>query len=284
MIKLSKFFIPYIFFLIVLGFKGEIIIAFILVFIHEIAHYLAARKLGFSGFDVKFLPIGTVLNLKDLDEASAEEDFIISLAGPLLNFILALLFYVLFVCYKNNYFYLIFSSNLALGIFNLIPAFPLDGGRIVRDILCRRFIYKKANEITLKISIGIGIFFMIIYFVIIIKGKRNITFGIIALFIIVTSLKEKERIAYLIMGDIIKKRYKFIKRGYIENKSISIYYKEDLLTAIGLVDRNKYNVFMVLDDNMNVIYTMYEGEVIDGLREYGNITLKEFFYEKHGRG
>ena len=97
MIKLNKYFIPYILILILLGFKGEILISFIIVFMHELVHYATARLLGFSGFVVEVIPIGAVLRVKDLDEASPREDFIISISGPLFNLILAgfFLFYKL---------------------------------------------------------------------------------------------------------------------------------------------------------------------------------------------
>ena len=276
MIKISKFFIPYLIFLVILGFKGQVIISFAIVFLHEIVHYIAARFLGFSGFDVKFLPIGTVLQLKDLDEATPKQDLIISISGPLFNLISALICFIIYIFYNNVWIDYLILSNLALGIFNLIPAFPLDGGRILRDILSMKMLYRKANEITLKISIIVGTILMLFYFVIFFKGIKNITLGLIALFIITISLKEKERVAYLIMGDIVKKKCRFLKRGYIENKSISIHYKKDLLTAIGLVDKNRHCIFLVLDDEMRVIDMFYEEELIKGLREYGNISLTEF--------
>ena len=70
MIRISKLFIPYIVLLVILGFKEELVISFTLVFVHELMHYLTARILGFSGFDIEILPIGAVLKLRDLDEAS----------------------------------------------------------------------------------------------------------------------------------------------------------------------------------------------------------------------
>jgi stage IV sporulation protein FB len=65
---------------------------------HELVHYITARFLGFSGFVVELIPIGAVLKVKDLDEATPLEDFIISISGPLFNLILAGIFY--FSSYK----------------------------------------------------------------------------------------------------------------------------------------------------------------------------------------
>lgn len=262
--------------MIILGFKGELIIAFAFVLLHELMHYTTARILGFSGFDIEILPIGAVLKMRDLDEASPKEDLIISLSGPFLNLILAVVFYVLFIFFNSSYFQLIYKSNLAIGIFNLIPAFPLDGGRVLRDILCYKTIYRKANEISIKFSIVLGSFFMFIYFVSVASNKSNFNLGLISIFILISSIKEKERIVYLIMGYIIKKRYKFISRGYIENRSISVFYNKDLLLLLGIIDKNKYNLFTVLDENMNVLETLCEEEVLQAIKTYGNITLKDY--------
>lgn len=281
MIKISKYFIPYILILILIGFRERILISLLVVFFHELTHYLVARYLGFTGFDIEILPIGAVLKLKQIDDASPLEDLIISISAPVVNLILGLFFYNLYVRYNLYAYYIFFQCNLVIGMFNLIPAYPLDGGRILRDILRFRIIYKKANNATIYVSICIGIIFIFYYLFLFFGGKININLGIISLFIIISSLKERERIAYLIMGDIIKKKVKFLKKGYIENKSISIHYKNYLLNVIGLVERNRYNIFIVLDDDMKVIDTVYECEIIDMLKEYGNITVEEMIKNRN---
>lgn len=259
-----------------MGFKGELLIAFIIAIFHEFMHYLTARHLGFCGFDVELLPIGTVLKLKELDDAAPKEDFLISVSGPLINLILAIFFYCMIPLFKNKYVNLFYMGNLTIGIFNLIPAFPLDGGRMVRDILSLRTYYKKANKIMINLSIYIGITMMFIYIVLFFAGKNNFSIGFIALFIVTSSLKERERISYIIMADIINKKGNFIKKGYMENRSMSIYYKKDLLTALSMVDKNKYNIFTVLDDEMKVMDIIYEEEIIEALKIHGNITIDEF--------
>lgn len=259
----------------IIGFREKLLISFVVVFFHEIMHYVVARCLGFTGFDIEILPIGTVLKLKDMEEATPMEDLIISLSAPIVNLLLATIFYKLNGKYSIELFNLFFQCNLVIGFFNLIPAYPLDGGRILRDLLNFKFIYKVANKITVYISIIIGTMSILYYIFLFFVGIRNINLGIIALFIIVASLKERERIVYLIMGDIIKKKYKFKKRGYIENKSMSVFYKNDLIYILGIVEKNKYNIFFVLDDNMKVMDIIYEEEIIEALKLYGNITLEQ---------
>lgn len=281
MIKISRYFIPYVIFLVIIGYRGQIAITFIIVFCHELIHYLFARYYKISGFDIEFIAVGTVIKLKDLDEADKMEDIIISSSAPLFNIIFSIISYALYRKFNMDIFYMFFSINLIIGIFNLIPAFPLDGGRIFRDILNFKVDYRKANRIMIVISIIIGSILMLIYMINFLKEKSVFNIGIIGLFIVVSSLREKERASYIIMGDIIKKKYKFIKRGYIENRNVSIHYKQDLLTAMDLFDKNKYNVFMVLDDTMNILDIIYEEQIIEGLKVYGNMSLEKFMKYKN---
>lgn len=246
------------------------------VFCHELIHYIVARYYNISGFDIEFIAVGTVIKLKDLDEATPKEDIAISSCAPLANLAFSIIFYSIYTKLGMGIFYTFFYINLAIGIFNLIPAFPLDGGRIFRSILNLKTNYRKSNRIMIIVSIIIGIILMLIYVISFLKKNSVFNIGIIGLFIVMSSLREKERISYIIMGDIFKKKYKFIKRGYIENRHLSIHYKQNLLTAMGLFDKNKYNVFMVLDDAMKVMDIVYEEEIVDALKIYGNITLEEF--------
>ncbi|MBV1817199.1 M50 family metallopeptidase [Clostridium cochlearium] len=275
MVKINKYFLPYVIILLMLGFKEKIIFSFILVFLHELIHCAVARVLGFKGFNIEILPIGAVLKLKDIEEASAKEDLIIALSAPAFNVFLGILFYFLYGMYGRDLYYTFFQYNMIIGGINLIPAFPLDGGRIVRDVIRSKTVYKVANKATVYISIFIGIILMGIYLFLFFGGNNNISLGMISIFIMISSLNEKNRMAYVIMSDIINKQDKFVKRGYIENNSISVYYKKDLLNVISIIEKNKYNIFLVLDENMNIIDTLYESDILEGLKLYGNISLEE---------
>lgn len=251
-------------------------ISLFFVICHEYVHYLAAKRYGFNGFYIEIMPIGTLLKLKDLNDAEPMEDLVISLAGPMFNICCGLIFFVMNHYYKSEFLIQLYLTNFSLGIFNLIPAFPLDGGRICRDILARRTIYKEANSIVVGLSQIIGVSFLFAFSFLMLFEVDNLSICVMGIFILYASYKEKERIVYIIMADIIKKKVRFLDKGYIENKSISINYKEDLLKAMSILDKNKYNIFIVLDDDMKYFGMIYEEEVISALKSNGNISIEQY--------
>lgn len=281
MVKISKWLIPQLLVFFILGFKAKIFLAFLFIIIHEFCHYLVAIKVGARVDNFKVHPLGTTIEISEYDELSPKEEILICIAGPVVNLVLAGIFFIAKNYYGGGFINNCFEINLILGLFNLLPAFPLDGSRIIRAILSTRMLYKTAYNITLIISLIVSAGFCIMFFALLYLHSFNLSLVLSAIFIFYTTYKEKERVMYIIMSDIIKKRKRLLKKKYIENKFLSIYYKEELLYVLGLVDKNKFNMFYVLNEEMRLLYTMSEDELLDGLKLYGNITLEEYIDKKH---
>ena len=101
-----------------------------------------------------------------------------------------------------------------------------------------------------------------------------------AIIIVYITRMEEQTSMYITMGNVIKKRKKLLKDNFIENKSISVYYKQGLVNVLALVDRNKFNTFYILNDDMKLIYILYEDELIEALKSYGNMTVEEYINRK----
>ncbi len=107
---------------------------FMCVLLHEFGHALAARRLGIGTTDITLYPLGGVARLERMPKDGRHELFI-TVCGPLVNVVLAGLFYVVSLFFEHRYVDILVYLNVTMILFNLIPAFPMDGGRILRSSL-----------------------------------------------------------------------------------------------------------------------------------------------------
>jgi stage IV sporulation protein FB len=138
------------------------VLLFLCVLLHEFGHIFTARAFGVSTPYVTLLPIGGVAQLERIPEEPWEE-FLIAIAGPLVNVAITIVL-VLFGAQlssaavgavDNAHIAMIdrlAAVNLFLAVFNLIPAFPMDGGRVLRAALASRFGYVRATELAATIG------------------------------------------------------------------------------------------------------------------------------------
>ncbi len=140
-----------------------IVLLFLCVLLHEFGHIFTARAFGVRTPDVILLPIGGVARLERIPEKPSEE-FLIAIAGPAVNVVIASLLVVLAGANLSAGHLAALESadvsmidrlaavNLFLALFNLIPAFPMDGGRVLRALLASRLGYVRATEVAAMIG------------------------------------------------------------------------------------------------------------------------------------
>ncbi len=140
-----------------------ILLLFACVVAHEFGHIFVARAFGVPTPDVTLLPIGGVARLARIPEKPIEE-FLVAIAGPLVNVAIAIILIGLagarldpqhLVAMQSTKVSLIdrlMAVNLFLAVFNMIPAFPMDGGRVLRALLATRLGHLRATEIAASIG------------------------------------------------------------------------------------------------------------------------------------
>lgn len=152
-----------------------IIVAFFAsVVLHELGHSFTARRFGVGVSRILLMPIGGMAEFDSIPREPRKE-LLITLAGPAVNFVLAALLWwpfsrlpeTLYLYSFNGLIYQLFGANLVMGIFNLVPAFPMDGGRIFRAVLATRLTYLRATKWAAgvgKVIAVIGILIMAFWF------------------------------------------------------------------------------------------------------------------------
>ncbi|MBR4407238.1 MAG: M50 family metallopeptidase, partial [Clostridia bacterium] len=154
----------------------------LVVILHEMAHFFVAKKLGYSMNKIFLLPYGAGISLNQnfVDE---KDEILIASAGPLLNFFLAFLTISLWWLFPSVYIHTetFVLANIVTGLINLLPCYPLDGGRILSSFLSKKLNNRKK---ALKIS---SIFNFLIVFLFILIFLTDIfkyfTFLLMAIFI-----------------------------------------------------------------------------------------------------
>lgn len=241
---------------------------FLCVFLHELGHALAARRYDISTRDITILPIGGLARLENMPEAPRQE-LVVALAGPAVNFLIAGLLFVVvnfFPAHResfdlttidgNTFLYTLFSANLILAVFNLIPAFPMDGGRVLRALISFKFSRIKATRIAAAIGQILAIFFVIVGLF------YNPILLLIGFFIFLGAQAEAKftEIRSLMHGyhiyDVLMKDYK------------ALHVEDELSQAVDILLNGQTTVFLIMDGD-HVVGTLSKNEIIRALSEYG---------------
>ncbi|MBT8235129.1 MAG: site-2 protease family protein [Bacteroidia bacterium] len=260
-----------------------ILFLFVCVVLHELGHALTAKRMNIKTKQITLLPIGGVASLEKMPEKPSEE-LLVALAGPAVNVVLAMLLYLVVPIQtyisldaanlenllsapslQTLLFYL-FIANVMLVLFNMIPAFPMDGGRVLRAILSYRMDRVKATDI----AASIGQVFAVIFFVL--GLLYNPFLVLIALFIFIGAYGENQMV----------KQTSMIEGYLIESAmltKITILKPEDTIDqVIVLILAGTEKDFIVVDQE-KIVGILYQKDII-GHVKFGSMKIKEIMKQK----
>lgn len=182
-----------------------ITLLFICVVLHEYGHALTAKSYGIKTKDIILSPIGGLARLEDIPEAPMKE-FWIAIAGPMVNVAIATITGVVILMLglphlpeiqviselysPSGMIQLVFWMNIVLFVFNLIPAFPMDGGRILRSLLSLKLNRKKATFIAMVIGQMLALILLIYA-----MFSSQLVLGLISVFVFYSARQEYDSIA-----------------------------------------------------------------------------------------
>lgn len=154
--------------------------------LHEISHILTSNLLGYQVFELKMTVFGGCLTIDPLFHANPNAELVIAAAGPALNLLMALgVVYLDYLGIHHDYLEYWRKLNLGLGLVNLIPAYPLDGGRIIHAWLAKINGLKSAALVSRWISLGMAVFLLISGLLRLFLKTGGFTFLMVGLFVLV---------------------------------------------------------------------------------------------------
>jgi Zn-dependent protease/CBS domain-containing protein len=247
-----------------------IVAVFFFVTLHELCHSLAARQFGIRVSEITLLPIGGVASMARLPEKPSQE-FLISVAGPAFNIAVILVFFFplkillgpevlmhplstatwpLTVAY-------IYWINLMLALFNLIPAFPMDGGRVLRALLAQKMGYLAATRIAVRSGHIFALIFA--YFGLI---RFNIILIAIAIFIYMAASSEEMQV------DVREALKKLRVRDILSRDFLTVSGDATLADVLAMMLHSRQEDFPVVDEG----------------RVSGFLTRRDIIVNVHGSG
>jgi stage IV sporulation protein FB len=254
-----------------LGLGREILMIFSSVMIHELAHALTARNMGVKITEVELLPFGGQAKIEDFTGLDPDREIYIALSGPVASLSLAGAFYFLITNFyaSNPLGQMFITINTLLGLFNLLPALPLDGGRVLRAILSKMMGYKQATRRSAALgkAIAIGIIGYAGYQLYVFHMGLN--FLLIGILLFWAANREAKLLAYVFMRYLIHKKSELSQKGILPSKQLVSQQDTLVKTIVESTRPSYYLVTVIVDEQHHIIAMRTEAELIDALFERG---------------
>ena len=250
-IKVSPLFIVFSFLVVFFDYFSLYCTYITILLIHEFAHYFMAKSKGYVSQSICIMPYGLVMH--DQNIYNKKDEILISFAGPISNILLALMCIALWWCVPQSYYYTydFMFANMVLGLYNLIPIYPLDGGRIMLA-LCplnkRKNVRKYMKFFAVIFAVLFGVLFVISLF-----DKINTSYLFISFFLISTII-DKNEYSFSLFKD---------KNRPLEVKTFVIRKHEKFHNVLKLMKGDYYYQFLILDDNGRIVKKLTQDEMIE---------------------
>lgn len=261
------------------GLVSKVLLIFTAVLWHEAAHMLMAAGLGYKVRQIELLPFGAMARIERLADAGAASEIMIAAAGPLASMGLAVLCYIAEHQAGNWQEVVVFymEVNLMLAGFNLLPALPLDGGRILRAILALRRDYREATAIVVTMSHITSVMLLVMagaaYWL---YNTINLTMLVAAGFLLLTARAENNLAGFRAMRILANKKAELTSCKIMPSSHLTAMESAPIREVIRLLGSEEYYIVHVVDQNFKLCGALTETEIWEGLLKKG---IKARIYE-----
>ena len=267
-------------FLLVLGiywFSGsgrQMLIAFLAVTLHELAHALAADLYGLEIERIELWPFGGLARIHGLDSQDPYVETMVTVAGPLSSFFWAAFAWAFdrILPFNPQYVTLFIEASLAIGAINLLPASPLDGGRLARGYLARQVGYAEAERRVQEAGLWLARLLFAVTLALMVAGRLELGLGVFAGFLYWGALRSPRHAFYWVVRDLGQRILGFQKRPIWVVDDFAVRADTSVGDVIRVMRPRKYHRVVVLDDNLRRLGILYEEALLQELERGGPHT------------
>lgn len=254
----------------VLGRLSELLMAMLALTLHEAAHAVAAGACGCEIQSVELQPFGGVARISGLN-ATSRAEWCIYAAGPAASLIIAGVASI--ACYlapeTGARIEPFLSFNLMLGTVNLLPALPLDGGRIARDVLARRFGDAFALRATSWTGILCGAGMLAAATAAALNRAINLTLPVMGAFLMLAAIREQSLSQERQLASFWQKNDVLRSGGGLDVHLLAAHASMRGAEAFRLMRANRYHLIRVVDSSLRTVGELDEGALMQGLLHLG---------------
>ncbi|OPY57780.1 MAG: putative zinc metalloprotease Rip3 [Pelotomaculum sp. PtaU1.Bin035] len=270
-VHVNNFFLALLGLFFVAGVLGKGLIAFAVVLFHELAHVGAARRLGVHVSNVELLPFGGVSRMGGEIVFNPSHEVFVAVAGPAANLFLIGAGTVLINhgLWDNSLGLFFLHCNLMMAAFNLLPALPLDGGRVFRAYMARRIGFREATYRAARWGQFWGVF-------IIAGGAAGLVMHLSGLDVIITGLflyyaaiREKSLAPYHFIRHLVQKKEELAAAGVLPGEPLVSLDTVRLGNLIRAFLPQRFHLILLLDSNWQYRGMVSEVQIIDALLTEG---------------
>lgn len=252
-------------------FKGELFLFLLSALVaiqHECAHAFAAAKLGYKLHRIVLMPFGAVID-GDLKGISFKDEIFVALCGPLCNLFTAAAFVAIWWLSPTMYAFTDTAcySSLAIALVNLLPAYPLDGGRIFQCALARFFMKtepqegraeRKAKRIARALTLSFALLFALLFIGTCLRKTPNLSLLLFSVFLFVGALGNRDKTAVYNRLDF---SYQDALKKGAEIRRVAVLGNRPIKDALRFLSRGCYLVLEVYDENERWLYDLPQNQL-----------------------
>jgi stage IV sporulation protein FB len=246
----------------------EIITLFVLVIIHEMGHVTAAWGYGWRIHSMELLPFGGVAKIEEWGTVPAREELVVALAGPFHHVLMVMMSFLFFLggWWSREWMEYFIQGNLMLACFNLLPIYPLDGGRVLQSLLSYVLPYQLCINWTIWISFFLSALLAIASFLI--PGNVVVLhLLLISIFLLISNFVAFKQRNYQYMRFLLQRRDIGVSHE-ASIHSLQVAEDEPLWKVMKKWYKEKYHVIQVVDQQGIVIGFLPEEKVLEKYFEH----------------